>query len=154
MERDPVKTILAVECPLSFCDGIAGEWCSVYDDEEDQVKAFHQDRIRAALSPKNQGEAKCRDGCGTDCGGTRPRYWWTAPWHLGTATAGLFFCTQECAAAGKPLHPAADPSTRTESPCTTCGGPFMEPTNFGDQTNGMQRIACPDCPEPETGRPR
>jgi hypothetical protein len=31
--------------------------------------------------------------------------------------------------------------------CTFCGGRgfFDEPTNFGDQPDGMQRITCPDC---------
>jgi len=47
---DPVDAILATVCPVAECDGIKGQWCSVYDDQEWQTSAFHDVRIRAALT--------------------------------------------------------------------------------------------------------
>lgn len=51
MTDDVVERLLAVECPVSECDGIKGQWCSVYDEQGFQTSAFHDVRIRAALSP-------------------------------------------------------------------------------------------------------
>lgn len=69
------------------------------------------------------------------------------PADIGAIPAAVNSCSDTCAA----YEDDDDQGTPSMSkPCSTCGkvgggGFFLEPTNFDDHPNGMQRIACPAC---------